>query len=212
MTTRFTLTACADEIEQRFSKISDGQWKPNYNISAGQLVPIILNEEPLRVVLARFGFIPEWAPNEKIGLKFLNAKAEDLMEIPTLKIAMKYRRCLVIADGFYEWQRIRRGKKPFRIILKKNRIFGFAGMYNVWKGIYTFSIITTKPNAVVSNISDRIPVIIPKDKEDAWLYGERGKALRLLQPYPASKMKSYEVSWEVNSVKAEGEDLIRGLE
>lgn len=133
MTTRFTLTASADEIEQRFSKISDGQWKPNFNISAGQLVPIVLNEEPRRVVLARFGFIPEWAPHEKIGLKFLNAKAEDLMEIPTLKIAMKYRRCLVIADGFYEWQRIRRGKKPFRIIVKKNRIFGFAGMYTEGK-------------------------------------------------------------------------------
>jgi len=180
---------------------------PNYNIAPTQEVVIINDEGVRQIVQCTWGFIPSWAKDPAIGYTMINARSETIARKRAFRSAFKKRRCLVIADGFYEWRTEGKKKFPMYIRLKTGECFGFAGLYNVWKSpdgqqLCTCTIITTEANDTVKPVHDRMPVILPRDKEDFWLdliNEDKEKLLSVLKPYPAEEMIAFEVSTDVNS-------------
>jgi putative SOS response-associated peptidase YedK len=164
----------------------------------------------------RWGLVPAWATDPKIGSSLINARAETLTRRTAFKDAFERRRCLVIADGFYEWRKLGAARTPLLIHLKSERSFGFAGLYETWnpplgQPLTTCTIVTTEPNELVQPIHNRMPVILPKEAEDLWLdssLADHRRLLDLLQPYPADEMIAYEVSSLVNSVKNDSPECI----
>jgi putative SOS response-associated peptidase YedK len=190
------------KAEKVFSNLA-----PSYNIAPTQEVVIINNEGVRQLIQCKWGFIPSWAKDPAIGYSMINARSETVARKPAFGSAFKRKRCLVMADGFYEWRAEGRKKFPMYIRLKAGECFGFAGLYNVWKPpngeqICTCTIITTEANETVKTIHDRMPVILPRDKEDPWLdpaNEDKEQLLSILKPYPAEEMMAFEVSTEVNS-------------
>lgn len=193
------------KTEFRVKKSLD-ELSPSYNIAPTQDILIINHEGEKQLISCNWGFIPSWAKDPSIGHKTINARAETVAEKPMFRSAFKKHRCLVIADGFYEWEKTEKKKVPFYIRLRTGKPFGFGGLYSHWtspegKTVCTCTIITTTANELIVSIHDRMPVIIPKDSEDLWLDPEEQdteKLLGLLKPYPAELMKMYEVSTKVN--------------
>ena len=216
---RFTLTLNPDELQQQFglSEPPPTQLAPRYNIAPTQAVAIIANNSDRKLELFQWGLIPSWAKDPKIGSKMINARAETLAEKPSFRTALKRRRCLVVADGFYEWKKTGSGKTPMYIQLKDGQPFGFAGLWEVWQSpedglIKTCTIITTTPNALLAQIHDRMPVILPREAYDTWLAPEELPAvetLPLLQPYDAALMRAVTVSTRVNSPAVDSAELIQ---
>jgi len=176
-------------------------YKTGNNISPGQLVNAVVHDVKNRLVNFRWGLIPSWAKDPSIGSKMFNARAETVYEKPSFRSAFKKRHCLIVADGFYEWQKLDKVKKPFYFSLESGKPFGFAGLYESWtspdqKLIQTCTIITTDSNELIMPIHDRMPVILPKEGESLWLDPEnqnREELLSLLKPYPSKEMKMEEV-------------------
>jgi putative SOS response-associated peptidase YedK len=196
-----------ETIAERFHvRLPDVPLKPNYNAAPGQEQLTIVNVQPDVLTLSTWGFLPAWAAGRP-GIKpIINARAETVATKPFFKQAFQTRRCLVLADGFYEWKKSKGGKTPFRFILKTEEPFAFAG---IWSTIHnaagedeqTFAIITSTPNKLVAEIHDRMPVILHPDDEEDWLNEQLSleEAQALLAPYPASLMTAYQVSAKVNS-------------
>jgi putative SOS response-associated peptidase YedK len=180
---------------------------PSYNIAPTQDVAVIIEEGVKQLVAVRWGLVPSWAQDLSGGSRLINARAETISRKATFKDAFQKRRCLVVADGFYEWQKTGSTRQPILIRLKGGRGFGFAGLYENWispegKNIRTCTIITTEPNEVMQPIHNRMPVIIPRDQEDRWLdpsIDDPAPLLDLLRPYPAAEMETCQVSTIVNS-------------
>ena len=187
-----------------------------YNCAPTQNLAVITADEPRQLRFFRWGLIPHWAKDEKIGNKMINARAEGIEDKPSYKYAFKQRRCLVPADGFYEWKN-KNGKTPFRITLKNNFPFAMAGIWEAWKNpenkiIYSFSIITTTANELMQSIHDRMPVILSPESEEIWLRSNNPLEIRkLLKPFDAEKMQAYEVSKLVNSPSNESPALLLRL-
>ncbi len=167
------------------------------NVSPGQRIPAVVrrgNHNDL--VLFQWGLIPAWCKDPSIGAKLFNARAETVAEKPSFKNAFFNRRCLIPADGFFEWKKENSKKVPYYFFFKSGGAMGFAGLYETWiapdkKPVHTCTIITTKPNAIVEPIHDRMPVILPHDAHDLWLNPKSkdpAKLLELLKPYPAGEM------------------------
>jgi len=179
---------------------------PSYNIAPGQEIVIINDEGVRQLIQCTWGFIPSWAKEPSIGNKMINARSETVAEKPAFRSAFKKKRCLVIADGFYEWKTEGKRKFPIYIRLKSKEPFGFAGLYNVWKApdgnlLCTCTIITTEANEAVKPIHDRMPVILPGDAEDMWINPateDKEALVGILKPYPSEEMEAYEVSTNVN--------------
>ncbi len=190
--------------------------QPSFNIAPTQPVAVVLNRGTKQLVSMRWGLVPYWATDATIASRLINARAETLTSRAAFKEAFKKRRCLVLADGFFEWQKQGATKTPLFIHLEPERSFGFAGLYETWvpplgEPLVTCTIITTGPNELVEPIHDRMPVILPKDAEDFWLdttVEDHPRLLDLLQPYPASEMGAYTVSKVVNSVKNDSPECI----
>ncbi|MBP9855477.1 MAG: SOS response-associated peptidase [Candidatus Omnitrophica bacterium] len=184
----------------RLKKI-DFDLVPRYNIIPGQNVPVILNESPKELTQAKWGLVPFWAKDEKIGYKMINARAETIFEKPSFRNAIKKKRCLILADYFFEWKRTEKQKQPFCIKLKTHETFAFAGIWETWQDkLISCSIITTAPNKLMEKIHDRMPVILPKGKEEEWLNETDMETVKkLLTSYKAADMETYEVSTLVNS-------------
>ena len=167
----------------------------NSNLSPGQNVPAILNTSPGKLSLLRWGLIPSWAKEEAIGFKTFNARAETIIEKPAFKESIRKRRCLILADGFYDWKKTEKGKQPYHITLKDKSLFAFAGIWDIWKSsqgeVASCSIITTAPNALIAPIHDRMPVILPSSKEKRWL-GDMllEEIISLLKSYPEEGMEA----------------------
>ncbi len=165
----------------------------------------------------RLKTIPSWAKDPSTGYKMINARSETLEEKPAYRTALKKRRCLVLADSFYEWQKSADGKIPMRIMLKSGEPFAFAGLWETWHEpesdalVRTFTIITGKPNEVVSPIHNRMPMILRPENEKIWLDNDAGEEAwqEVLQPYPAELMKAYEVSKRVNAVTNDDPSLLK---
>lgn len=195
--------------------ISD-ELQPSFNIAPTHDVAVVLNDDARKLISMRWGLIPASATDPRIGSRLINARAETLTEKAAFKNAFRRRRCLVLADGFYEWQKAGRSKTPMLIELKSNHSFGFAGLYETWTSplgerLTTCTIITTEPNELVRPIHNRMPVILPKEVEDLWLdpaVDDHRRLIDILRPYPAGEMDAYPVSSLVNSVKNDSPECI----
>ncbi len=179
---------------------------PSYNIAPTQEVAAVVEEdEERKLELLRWGLIPSWAKDPEIGSRMINARGETVSEKPSFRKAFKARRCLILADGFYEWQKIDNGKQPYHVRMKDASPFAFAGLWEIWNGdgdgIRTCAIITTEVNDFMSEIHHRMPVILHPDDYEMWLdpsFEEKGPLSALLKPYPDYAMETYPMSRRVN--------------
>ncbi len=179
---------------------------PSYNVAPTQEVAAILEEgEERKLETFRWGLIPSWAKDPSIGNKMINARAETVSEKPSFRSAFKKRRCLIVADGFYEWQKTDGGKQPFHIKLSDSSPFAFAGLWETWdkdgEEIRSCSIITTDANYLMNEIHHRMPVILHPENYGVWLdsgFEEKETLMDLLKPYPSDQMEAYAVSRRVN--------------
>jgi putative SOS response-associated peptidase YedK len=219
---RFTLTVPVESLIERFQVDQiPFDYQPRYNIAPGQLITaVIAHEGKNRIGQLKWGLIPSWAKDEKIGYKMINAKAETVQEKPAFRNAFKKRRCIIPADGFYEWKRNEDGsKQPMRIMLKDKSIFGMAGLYETWiapdrQKVHSCTIITTKSNGLMEQIHDRMPVILRRDDEGIWLDREKADLellQSLLEPYPEEEMFAYPVHPMVGNVKNDVPECIESL-
>jgi len=213
---RFTIITPPAELGERFNvEKFPSDLKPNYNVAPSQNIPVILNEMPKEIVMVRWGLIPFWAKDIKIGYRMINAKAETIMEKTSYKRPFQKQRCLIIADSFFEWKKSPDGKIPYRIMMKNEKPFAFAGIWEKWKDpkgkeIKSCSIITAKPNSLVKKIHDRMAVILPKKKEKDYLINKDTESLlKLLKPYPADEMKAYEISTLINSPSNNNKEVLK---
>jgi putative SOS response-associated peptidase YedK len=190
--------------------------QPRYNVAPGQRMPVVVRHSPNQVEMMTWGFIPSWS---KDGKGFINARSETVSIKPAFRDALRHARCLVPACGFFEWQRTERGKAPYRIWLKDSPLFAFAGIYSIWtsplgNATATFAILTTDANALMAPLHDRMPVILQKDDEDAWLDAaltDPARLLPLLAPYPAEAMEAYPVSRLVNSTRNDSPEVLQPM-
>ena len=216
---RFTLTVDPGQLQQQFGLVEapPAELVPRYNIAPSQAVAVVTNSEDRKLEIFQWGLIPSWAKDPKIGNKLINARAETLAEKPSFRTALKRRRCLVVADGFYEWQKTGSRKVPMYVQMDDGRPFGFAGLWEVWQPpdgslLKTCTIITTEPNDLLATIHNRMPAILPPAAYDAWLRpGEvpADEVLPLLQPFDARQMKATPVSTRVNSPNVDTPELIQ---
>ena len=209
---RFRLSRTDKQIAEHFDIAEEIEWSPRYNIAPAQPVAVVRQnpERPVRQFsVIRWGLIPFWATDANIGYKMINARAETVAEKPAYREPFKSRRCLIPADGFYEWKKEGKAKQPFHFGMVDDSIFAFAGMWDRWKNplgevIDTCSILTTTPNALLADIHDRMPVILPVENYDLWLdpgFKITDDLRELLRPYEPSLMKRHPVSTRVNLVK-----------
>lgn len=216
---RFTITISFEGLLLRYmlDPTSPPFHTPRYNVAPGQLVPAIINDGSVnRIGQLKWGLVPNWANDEKIGYKMINARSETLIEKPAFKKLVTRKRAIIPADGFYEWQQLGDKKQPMRIMLKNKEIFSMAALFDTWfapdgRKVSTFSIITTTPNRLMEPIHNRMPVILHREDEQRWLDRENDDTsdlLSLLKPYPDEEMMAYPVSPKVGNVKNESADCI----
>jgi putative SOS response-associated peptidase YedK len=218
---RYSLYADYRAILERFDidevTFQEQEYAHSYNIAPSQQVVAVVNDGTKnRLGFLKWGLVPPWAKDEKIGYKMINARAETAAEKPSFRNAFKKKRCLVIADSFYEWKRTDEGKTPMRIKLKSGEPFAFAALWESWKSpdgktVNSCSILTTKANELMGTIHDRMPVILTKETEKVWLDPKVQDAEvlgSLLQPFDSAELEAYEVSDAVNSPKNNGPELI----
>ncbi len=210
---RYRLSS-TERFLERFEVENEIDLAPRYNIAPCQDVPVIRQnrERPVRTVsMMRWGLIPYWAKDEKGAYKMINARAETVAERPAFREPIQRHRCLVPADGFYEWARRGPEKQPYHFGMVDGSLFAFAGIWDRWKSpagevVESCSILTTTPNSLLADIHDRMPVILQDEDYDLWLdpgYQHGEGILEMLRPFDASAMKRYPVSTRVNSVANE---------
>ena len=216
---RYSLTADFQVIEDRFGEATFDitKYEESYNITPSQMVLSVVNDgSKNRLGFLKWGLIPPWAKESKIGFKMINARSETVHEKPSFREAFKRKRCLVIADSFYEWKRTDERKIPMRIKMKNDELFAMAGLWESWKSpegdtIHSCTILTTTPNKMMSNIHDRMPVILKPNDEQKWLNPELNtldELKKFLIPLEDGYLEAYEVSDKVNSPKNNSPELI----
>lgn len=199
-----------DYLEKRFQAKFVEKFEPLIYANGFDLprLPVITQKDPDKIQLFNWGLIPSWVKDKdsanKIRSKTLNARADTIFQKPSFRQPIKKNRCLVLADGFYDWRTFKGKKYPYYIKLKNNQAFGFAGIWEVWQNDYTFSIITTEANSLISqihNIKKRMPVILAQNEEKDWLDPklEKDDIEVLLNPYEAEKMEAYTISKLITS-------------
>lgn len=188
---------------------------PRYNLSPTQQASVVvtgLNGPELR--RARWGLIPFWAKDEKIGNSLINARGETVATKPAFRSSFKKRRCLVIADGFYEWQKVPSGKQPIYIRMREGKSFVFAGLWDLWNELESFTIITTTPNELCAKVHDRMPVILGEQDLTRWLNPAThlDEVSSLIRPHSEGEMECFPVSRLVNSPKTDSAACIQRIE
>lgn len=205
---RFTLTAELGQLEDRFAfQAAELTYSPSYNIAPSQSVLAVIGEEQNRAGYLRWGLVPAWAKGPEMGRRLINARSESAADKPSFRTAFRRRRCLILADGFYEWRRTGKIKQPLYIRLQSRQPFAFAGLWEVWRDatktpLYTCTILTTAANTLMQPIHERMPVILDPAAEAAWLdphLTSPPDLLPLLQPYAPEVMEAFAVSSQVNS-------------
>jgi putative SOS response-associated peptidase YedK len=204
---RYTLSTPVGKLAEEFDlsgSLPDLQ--SSYNVAPTQEVPaVVAGNGGRRLEMLRWGLIPSWADDPGIGSRMINARSETVAEKPSFRRAFKERRCLIPADGFYEWQKTNGSKQPYYFRMKDGRPFAFAGLWESWAGdgeIRSCTILTTDANHLVGEIHQRMPVILPSEYYELWLepaVREPDQLLPLLNPYPTDEMEAYPVSRRVNS-------------
>jgi len=204
---RYTLSTPIEALEQRFhATLPREVLTPTYNAAPSQALPVICNTHPQEITMSAWGFVPEWADGRADVKPLINARAETVATKPTFRQAFRSKRCLILADGFYEWKRAGKSKVPHRVALKSGAPFAFAG---IWSTVHdpngrpytTFAILTTEANELVAQIHTRMPVILHARDEATWLnqHCPLDEAQALLASFPAELLTLYEVSPKVNS-------------
>lgn len=221
---RFTLAASPDAVKEFFGLAETPHWSPRYNIAPTQAAPTVVfnadrNQRGFR--LLRWGLIPSWAKDPTIGSRLINARAETAATKPSFRAAFKHRRCLVIADGFYEWQARpdQKRKQPHYIRVNGGEPFAMAGLWEHWSSadgaeIDSCTVLTTEPNDLMAQLHNRMPVILPNDAHDTWLDPSLNDASRLqplLVPYPSEKMDAQAVNTLVNKPSNDGPACIEPM-
>jgi putative SOS response-associated peptidase YedK len=206
---RFTLKTSEKELQDELGlalDVSTTELVPRYNVAPTQPVAVVVNGSSRKLELFRWGLIPWWANDPKIGNKMINARAEGLLDKPSFRVPLAKRRCIVLADGFYEWRTEGRMKTPFYIQLSSGRPFAMAGLWETWVDangnlVPSCTIITTRPNAFMARHHDRMPVILPRERIEQWLAPEEcapESLLPLLAPWAGEDLRSHPVSGLVN--------------
>lgn len=213
---RFTLDASAEEIAERFQLPFLPEIQPRFNIAPSQQIPVVRRESHGRALaMARWGLVPHWAKQENMGYSTINARAETVATKPTFRAAFRQRRCLIPANGFFEWRADPRGKQPFLIRLRRGELFAFAGLWERWSSdgrtVESCTVIVTEANELIRPIHQRMPVILDETHYETWLEPARfdsAKLQELLRPYPADLMEAYPVSTRVNNPRHDAPDCI----
>lgn len=210
---RFTLRVFPEQIAELFSLEQMPPLNPRYNIAPTQSVLAIRDSyagNGREATFLNWGLIPSWANDPSIGSRMINARSETAAQKPSFRAAFKYRRCIIPADGFYEWQKVAGGKQPQLIGLKGGGLFGFAGLWECWEregsAIESCAILTTEPNELLAPIHNRMPVILHPEDYDEWLSRDIQKAdplLHLMRSFPAELMAYRPVSTHVNNPRNE---------
>ena len=217
---RFTLSQSAEAIASVFQLNQVPTLEPRYNIAPTQPVATVLqtSARERQFQLLRWGLIPAWAKDATMGSRLINARAETVAEKPSFRSAFRHRRCLVIADGFYEWRRQDGKKQPFYFRMQNQQPFAFAGLWEHWQdpkgeAINSCTILTTEANELLQQIHERMPVILNPKDYDMWLDPtmQIEQLQQLLQPYSSAVMTSYPVSTKVNKPTNDTPELINSL-
>ena len=205
---RYTVTKDQKTLSLDFRGEFSETHLPIFNASPGQHLPVILDVEPRKIQLAFWGIAAE--SEGRPCRMLINARAETVGRLPTFRDAFRQCRCLVIADGFYEWQATRFGKQPYRIVLNADEPFAFAGIWVGHQGEPAYVILTTEANSITRPIHDRMPVILERDERALWLDGNRPvrDVFNLSNPYSENAMRAYPVSTAVNNSSNQGRELI----
>ena len=214
----------AKEVYDRFAVVNQLEdLHPRFNLRPGQLNPVITRHSPNQISRMFWGLIPHWAKDEKRKFSTINAKAETVAELPTYRDSFRRKRCIVPATGFYEPDKVNHKKQPFPwhyFRLTDQSMFGFAGLYDIWKDpqtgkeVWSYTIITTVPNAIVGQYHDRMPVILEKDVEDKWLDPDLvdvGRISQMLKPYPSEHMEEWRVSDEARNPKNDYPEIMKPI-
>ena len=229
---RYSLTTAPEALRRLFELDTTPDLEPRYNIAPSQSAPVVriaaagtaagtANSAARELAMPRWGLIPSWAKDASIGHKMINARSETVAEKPSFRSAFRHRRCLVPADGFYEWRTEGALKQPFRIGMAQGGPFAFAGLWESWPGnddddaaVETFTILTTEANRRLHPIHPRMPVILAPEAYQTWLDGRpetTERALALLRPFAGEKMAFYRVSRRVNSPRNDDPDCLEPI-
>ena len=235
---RYTLFTPAEALESRFGATFDAAFEPSYNCAPGEELPVITGAAPDRAARMTWGLTPSWAEE---SFDLINARAETVREKRSFADAYESRRCLVPADGFYEWVNDGDRKRPYRVAFEDDRPFAMAGLYERWEPpkpettqtglaafgggsqtedeadgsdsvVETFTVVTTEPNELVADLHHRMAVILDPDAEERWLHGDPDETTDLLEPYPAAEMAAHPVSTRVNAAGTDGPELIQPVD
>ena len=219
---RSSLTKTEKELEERFranfysEDLERYNPLPNFNVAPTQLHPVITQQEPEIIHLYRWGLIPFWSKDMKIGAKMINARVETIAEKPAFRQAFEKRRCLVPFDGYYEWMKTPEGKVPYRIKLTNTDVFTMAGLYETWRGpegkvINSFTIITKEADPIIAHLHDRMPMMLMPEQEQLWLDASipTKELMPNIIPIPGEYITWYRVSDRVNKVTENDADLIK---
>ena len=214
---RYAQSTDPKKLAKEFKVAKVPNVEPRYNIAPTQEV-LGVSESPdgREMTFYKWGLIPSWAKDASMGARLINARSETVQEKPAFRAAFKQRRCIIPADGFYEWQRTQGRKQPFFFRMRDERPFGFAGLWERWEGeggqaINSCTILTTEANEVLRPVHDRMPVILHPDEYEVWLDTDVRKLdliKEMLRPYPAEEMMGHPVSTQVNSTGSRGPELI----
>lgn len=232
---RYTLFTPQEDLEERFGATPERPVQPRYNCSPGQALPVITDDAPDTMQLFEWGLVPKWAET-KSDAGFINDRSETVREKRSFADAFERRRCLVPADGFYEWAKTESGKQPYRVALADDRPFAMAGLWERWHPkqrqsgltefesggadevdpestvVETFAVLTTEPNSTVSGLHNRMAVVLAPEEESVWLEAGPDEAQALLDPYPDESMRAYPVSTQVNSPRNDDPSLVEAVE
>ena len=222
---RYSLTTAPEALRRLFNFLNRPNFGPRYNIAPTQSAPVVrpaADGNGRELVMLRWGLVPSWAKELSIGAKMINARAETVAEKPAFRSAFRHRRCLVPADGFYEWRTEDGKKQPFRIGVKGGAPFAFAGLWESWTApkdagdlagetIETYTIITTTANEKLHPIHPRMPVILDEAAHETWLDGDAASVAPLLKSYPADPMAFYRANPHVNNARNDDPTCIEPL-
>ncbi|HEX5211176.1 MAG TPA: SOS response-associated peptidase [Pseudolabrys sp.] len=217
---RYTLTASPEVLRALFAYVEQPNFPPRYNIAPTQPIGIVRLVDGQRAfALVRWGFLPSWVKDPKTISLLFNARGEGVIDKPAFRAAMKRRRCLIPADGFYEWQRTGERKQPFYVRAKSGVPLAFAGLWETWTGpngeeLDTAAIVTTRANKTLAPIHERMPVIVPPEAFDLWLNSngvDAATAAALIAPAPDGLLEAYEISTAVNRTANDNARLIDAL-
>ena len=214
---RYVITSAPEAIRALFRYPERPNFPPRYNVAPTQPIPIVrMNQGKRQFALVRWGLLPSWVKDPKAFTLAINARGESILDKPAFKNAMKYRRCLIPADGFYEWKTGREGKQPYFVRLKSGKPMAFAGLWECWMGpngeeLETAAIVTTTANRTLAYIHERMPVVIPSDAFALWLdcaAVDAAAATVLVTPVPDDMIEAYPVSNDVNRVANDNAKLL----